>query len=89
MNIFNITDDINQAWLKQASIDIMNGVTTMKKAAEHAKFDSMSGPFIKPISVDTLHMLFVRNGLQTYQRGRKGRASQISKEAETFIKKKL
>ena len=87
MNIFNITDDINQAWLKQTSIDIMHGVTTMKEAAEHAQFDSMTGSFEKPISVDTLHKLFVRNGLQTYQRGRIGHALQMSNDAETFIKK--
>ena len=83
----NIADDINIPWLKQTSIDIMGGKITMKEAAEHAKFDSIMGTFEKSISVNSLHMLLVKNGYTPLKRGREGHALHISAEAEQFIKK--
>ena len=84
---YNITDDVNIPWLRQISIDIMEGKITMKEAAEHAQFDSIMGPFEKSISDKSLHMLLVTYGYTPLKRGREGHASHISEEAAEFINK--
>ena len=85
--MINITEDINLNWLRDISIQILQGKVTMSQAAEQAKFSSFYGTYVKKISTDTLHKLFVRNGIQCFEAGRKGKANFIDPASEDFIKK--